>query len=327
MNRKFDIAFISAFHAPFIQEDIDFLKKHFEVRVRIGRGFFSFLKIFWLVLRSDIVFCWFASVYASVAVMIGRCVGVKSFIVIGGVDVAKDDEIGYGIWRKPWKARMVRYALRKADRVLAVDPSLKADAIRLAEYDGQNIIYTPTGYDCEFWKPAGVKVPLGLCVAVAADSVRVKIKGLDLFVKAAESLPDIKFILVGISSTVASSLHVPSNMMVHPVMERTRLLPFYQHAKVYCLPSRREGLSNALCEAMLCGCIPVATDVGGNRTAVGDTGILVPANEVSLLTDAIQRACMMEESAALKARARIVSLFPREKRNRDLLRVIQESIS
>ena len=326
MKRRPDIAFISTIHAPFIQEDVDFLRSHFEVRVRIGHGFFALVKIIWVVLRSDIVFCWFASVYASVAVMVARRFGVKSCIVIGGVDVAKDEKLHYGIWTSPWKARMVRYALQKANRVLAVDPSLKEEAARLAGYDGENISYLPTGYDCEFWKLAGVKVPLVLCVAGAPDGIRSKIKGLDLLVEASRSLPDVKFILVGVSSVVSSSLGGGSNVIIHPYMERRRLLPYYQHAKIYCQPSRREGLSNALCEAMLCGCIPVATEVGGNRTAIGDAGLLVPPDDVTALTDALRRAVLMDESAGLKARARVVALFPREKRNRELLRVIEETV-
>ncbi len=325
MKRKKDIAFISAFHAPFIEEDIDFLRNHFEVRVQIGHGVLALFKVVWAALRSDIIFCWFASVYASVAVVVGRWFGVKSFIVLGGVDVAQDKKLGYGIWTSPWKARLVGYALRNADRILAVDPALKEEAARLAGYGGGNISYLPTGYDCEFWKPAGVKVPLVLCVAAAADPIRADVKGLDILIETSKSLPETKFILVGVSTGVSSALGGGSNVIIHPHMDRGRLLPYYQHAKVYCQPSRREGLPNALCEAMLCGCVPVATDVGGNRTAVGDTGILVPPDDCAALTDAIRRACMMDESAGLKARARIVALFPREKRNRDLLRIIGET--
>jgi glycosyltransferase involved in cell wall biosynthesis len=219
---------------------------------------------------------------------------------------------------------MIRFALRHADAVLAVDPSLKDRATHLAGYDGGNIIYLPTGYDCEFWRPAGVKIPVVLYVATVDDEVRARVKGLDLILEAARRLPESRFILVGISSGMSKSANFPPNVVVHTAMPRPELLPFYQHAKVYCQPSRHEGLSNALCEAMLCGCIPVATDVGGNRTAVGDAGFLVDVEDENGLVESLRAGLQKGEAEAVKARARIVSLFPMEKRHRDLLRLVEE---
>jgi glycosyltransferase involved in cell wall biosynthesis len=49
-----------------------------------------------------------------------------------------------------------------------------------------------------------------------------------------------------------------------------------------------EGLSRVLFEAMACGTIPVATDIRGNREAVGsETGILVPQREPAALAAAV----------------------------------------
>jgi len=105
-------------------------------------------------------------------------------------------------------------------------------------------------------------------------------------------------------------------------MGRAELLRFYQRARIYCQPSRREGLSNALCEAMLCGCIPVATDVGGTAGAVGDTGFVVPSSDPVALADAVDAARSSSKDGA-KARERVRALFPKERRERRLKEVVR----
>src|SRR5208282_5506916 len=130
------------------------------------------------------------------------------------------------------------------------------------------------------------------------------------------------FIVVGVDPHVDLNLYPPLNMKFLPPIPRRELLPFYQEAKIYCQPSRREGLSNALCEAMLCECIPVATAVGGTSTAIATDGILVPPAQVDSLIDGLRRALQTKDSVGKRARLRIVSLFPDQKREAELLHVL-----
>jgi glycosyltransferase involved in cell wall biosynthesis len=293
------------------------------VRTQIGHGIGSVFKIIFNAFRSELVFGWFASVYSAIGVVAANITGTKSVIVIGGVDVAREPELGYGIWLSPWKAILLRYALRHADLVLAVDPCLRESAMRLAEYDGQNILYLPTGYNSSFWKPVGEKEPLVLTVAVVSDERRLKVKGIDLLMESARLLRDVPFVVIGVSPRIMSRLNPPENVRCYDAIERSELLPYYRRARVFCQPSRLEGLANTLCEAMACGCVPVATDVGGNRTAVGDAGMIVPSGDVQALSIALREALKLPDSAGAKARARIVSLFPKEKRENELLRLIR----
>jgi glycosyltransferase involved in cell wall biosynthesis len=78
---------------------------------------------------------------------------------------------------------------------------------------------------------------------------------------------------------------------------------------VFVLPSRTEGLSLALLEAMACGLAVVATDVGATREAAGDDGaLLVPPDRpealgaalAAALGDAARRGAL---GAAARARA------------------------
>ncbi len=318
---------ISAFHAPFIQDDIDALRKHVDLRCRIGHGLRSIFPIVTGVLRSDVVFCWFASVYAFLAVFTGRLFGVRSCVVVGGVDAAKDEKLGYGIWLSPWKSKLVRYVFRNASRILVVDQSLREEAKRLAEYDGANISLFPTGYRSSFWRPLGEKEPIVLTVAAARDEITVRRKGLDVLAEAARKLPGVTFVIVGTDEKILHGLRLPMNVRCQGWIPREQILPCYQRAKVYCQPSRREGLPNALCEAMLCGCIPVGCEVNGIPTAIGDAGFLVPPGDAEALTGAIRSALSAGENLSVKSRARIVSLFPAERRENGLAAIIGELVS
>ncbi len=323
MKRPLDILFVSTFQAPFIQDDLDILLKHYRVRPCVGKGAFHALKIIFEVLRTDIVFCWFASVYASIAVNVASMFGIKSVIVLGGVDIANDQRLGYGIWLSRWKSALVRNALRKANRVIVSDLSMKQKAIQLAMYSGGNIIYLPLGLDSEYWKPLGEKEPYILTVAAVAHHQRMLVKGIDGLIEAARRLPQYTFIVVGVEANVVFDYNPPANMTFKAAVPRKELLPYYSSAKVYCQPSVYEAFSLTLREAMLCECIPVASDVGGMPTAVSGVGLLVPPSNVDALVAALLKAMQMHPDAGAKARARIVALYPKEKRETELCRLLE----
>jgi len=72
---------------------------------------------------------------------------------------------------------------------------------------------------------------------------------------------------------------------------RPDVLPFYRLFDVVVLPSRREGLSQALLEAMALGLPVVASRAGGNPDLVthGDDGWLVPPRDSAAFAQALAR--------------------------------------
>ena len=80
------------------------------------------------------------------------------------------------------------------------------------------------------------------------------------------------------------------------------------------LPSRLEGMSNAILEAMASGLPVVATRVGGNAELVaeGATGFIAPASDPGALADAMARYLgdeALRRAHGAAARRRAVEVF------------------
>ncbi|MCH7632479.1 MAG: glycosyltransferase [Planctomycetes bacterium] len=78
---------------------------------------------------------------------------------------------------------------------------------------------------------------------------------------------------------------------VHLLGARSDVPGLLQTADLFVLPSRTEGLPNALLEAMAAACPIVTTDVPGCRDLItnGETGIVVPYGDVDALAESIEQ--------------------------------------
>ncbi len=314
------ILFTSSFTSTFILDDLTLLRRRFEVDHLLTRGVRSLPAMVRGVRSHDATYTWFASLYAVVAVALAQVFGKPSYIVVGGADVMRVGGVRYGPWHSPVKRLLVGWALRHATLVMPVAEALKDAALRLADSSGANMAVVPTGYDENLWVPAGPKERTILCLAGCESYERLLVKGIDILFAAAGSLPDERFILVGTEREMLDLLHtpIPPNVRIAPPVQRNALASFYQRSKVYVQPSRSEGLPNAVCEAMLSGCIPVGSDVGGMGLAIGATGFLVPPDRPECLVDALRSALNAPDELGLQARERICALFPVERRREAL---------
>jgi glycosyltransferase involved in cell wall biosynthesis len=312
------ILFTSTFRTSFIQQDVVLLEKLFPITVVTASGVMAIPRYILALKDASVTFSWFASVYSSVLVLFTKVLGIKSVIVLGGIDVADNRDLGYGIWNSRWRAPIIRYGIMHADAVIAVDMFLKREASRLARYGGGNISVVPTGYDADVWKPLGAKRPMVLMVASCPDAARIKIKGVDFFFDVARSLPDREFVVVGLTDAVAATVRIPANVRRCAFLPHDSLLALYREAKVYAQLSMREGLPNSLCEAMLCECIPVGTRNGGIPTAIGETGYLCEYGNIEDARRQIEAALLASPDRGRDARARIAEHFTVDRRRQAL---------
>ncbi len=313
------VLIVYPFEAPFIRRDIDILSAWFDVRELNCRSCWTngraaaglLVRMLRGMTWADAVFCWFADISAFSAVLFSQLLGRRSVVVVAGWDVAREPAIGYGQLLKPGYARMAAYVLNHADRILALDEGLKRDAVQNARARGGNIEVVPSGFDADTFRPGHAKEDIVVTVATGSTWSRARLKGLDTYVLSARELPDLQFVVIGIRGEALERLRAmapPNVRFVHHWIPDGELLRCFQRARVYCQLSMREGLPTALCEAMLCGCVPVGAAVQGVTTAIGDTGYYAPYGDPAATAQAIRQA--VDSGRGDLARERIMTLFP-----------------
>jgi glycosyltransferase involved in cell wall biosynthesis len=188
------------------------------------------------------------------------------------------------------------------DRVFAVSEEVRQHCVVVDRIKPTLVETVYNGIDVADWDMvvAPAKAPGAFVVATVGNIRRVK--GHDIFIKAAASVaaqfPRISFKIAGDVlepdyfvelQTLIRNLNLSERF--HFVGGVTDLREYLSTADIFVLPSRSEGFSNAIVEAMAASLPVVATDVGGNTEAVTDgvSGLIVPSEDPAALAAAITR--------------------------------------
>lgn len=292
--------------------------------------------------QADGLLGWFADYHLALPALWSRATGKPFGVVVGGYDANTVPSLRYGAAMSQWRAPLVRLVLGGASALFPVTPSVLCDENRFAEpptvlrtglcvtasrtLDKAQVV--PLGVSPEAWPSGPAERPASvLTVAVLNDERTVRVKGIDLLVAAARLLPDVRFDVVGFGSSFlpeAKRLLRPSpNMAFHAAQDRASLATWYAGASVYAQLSRVEaGLPMVLAEAMLCGCIPVGSRVGGIPLTIGEEGEIVDAPDTGEIVEAIRRALRSESEARSRARSQVATRFSLAQREQRLTQAI-----
>jgi glycosyltransferase involved in cell wall biosynthesis len=176
--------------------------------------------------------------------------------------------------------------------------------------------------------PGGERERVALTVG-AIDRGTLDQKGQRPFVEAARRLPDVKFVFVGKWLDEAADelrASAPDNVEFTGFLDDGGLHDWYRRAAAYVQVSRHEGFGMAVAEAMLAGCVPVVMDVTAMPEVVGHAGVLVSSQDPAEVADGIRRALDAGPEARARARERILTEFPLEKRRDGLYRVVDDAL-
>jgi glycosyltransferase involved in cell wall biosynthesis len=321
------IAFIYYNFSSFVRQDYKILSRHFHVEKVNYKKPLDVLRIAESIWRSNVSFTWFASGHSFLAVLLSKMMGKRSILVAGGYDVAFAPEISYGQYTLSWhKRKYADFALKNADLVLAVSEFTKAEVIARAKPKKVEVIYN--AIDIRKFRPAsgkeeGTREDLVMTVASGQKNV-IKLKGLDVFVEAAAHIPDVRFLILGLSNDDRETLkgiRSSNNIEFRGYVNQDELISYYQKAKIYCQLSYRESFGVALAEAMACGCVPVVTDRGALLEVVGDAGFIASYGDIVSTVFSIKNA--LSSSNGSRARARIEEKFSQRMRESRLLYAIK----
>lgn len=207
-----------------------------------------------------------------------------------------------GILRSSKHSIAYRLMANTPDAVFTVSEQVRRHCIDVDGIDPNRVQTIYSGLNLSDWneidRPAKNSANP---VVTTVGNIRC-VKGHDLFIRAAASIavqfPAVRFNIVG--DVLEQDYFIELQHLIHDLNLSDRLhftggvTNLREHLKdsdIFVLPSRSEGFSNAIIEAMASSLPVVATNVGGNAEAVteGVNGFLVPPEDPAALAACISR--------------------------------------
>ena len=350
MTDKLRLIYVTAFNSSFINKDKLLLEKYFNVIPLFFNPLpkwktpFSLanqlIKLIFKTNSVKCIVCQFAGFHTVLPVLIGKLFNRKVYIILLGAECHNFPKIQHGNFRKKILGIATSYSLRNAYKLLPIDYSLaewenKYDEtepllqgfINLASPCKTTFEVIPHGFDdIKFnYKPENkIKNTFITISSSVAPPVYYR-KGIDLILKVAPYFPECKFFILCKNDYLKID-ELPQNVILLDAVPYDKLGEKIAEFEYYLQVSIAEGLPNALCEAMLCGCIPIGSESFAIPHVIGETGYIVKKRELndfkSVLSLAINNTS--NEILAKNARNRIQELFPLNAREKRLIEVLME---
>jgi len=315
MLSKKRILYIYPSKSTFILRDIQILSDDYDVI----ENFFNvsnkkkvpieFIKQFFFLLRNirkvEGVFCHFAGYSSLLPAIFGKLFKKPCLIIVAGNDASKFPDFRYGNYTRKLLGKATSISLRLAKHILPVHESLyfqhydyyangsPAQGYSFFAPKTKHIPYTAVyyGYDTNLFKlPENSKRKRKsfLTIGNLSDPYSFKRKGYDLIIEVAKRHPDCQFTLVGWDGKM--KLDITPNVQLLPFMNQTEVIDTFSKNEYYFQLSIMEGFPNALAEAMLCGCIPIGSNVSGIPYIIKDTGYILKHHSVDELSQILIKA-------------------------------------
>lgn len=360
---KQKILFIKQFsaNAKFVTNDVNTLKEKYNVSLYNTytknniKIIFTLLKQFIYLLfntyKFKLVYIWFADYHSFFPVLLFKIFRKKSIICAGGYEATYIPEINCGVFTNDTIAKSIRrfavsFSLNNCSYILPVDDSLiynensyihSNQSVKKILKDGikhflpnikAKIRTVAPGYDSEVFKKRTniTKEKMILCAGLVPNDFEIKRKGFDYLIDAAKQMPDTKFVFIGFTNELIEQIEKLNikNLKLISTVSYDELIENYSSAKVFAQISLFEGFPSTLCEAMLCECIPVGSNVNGIPKIINSNGFIIKNRNLDEVLFALKKAIEAPEELGFKAREHIMKNFTLEKRKESIISIVSE---
>lgn len=190
---------------------------------------------------------------------------------------------------------LIRRVWRNAAAVIANSGGLKELALKTDRAAKIGIIYN--GVNIEDFAQRDNRENEHIVILTVARLI--KRKGIDDLIRAVPAIvkghQNIKVKIIGEGNMGAELKALAEKLKVSEYIEFLGYVPhneisnYYSTSDVFVLPSRNEGMSNTVLEAMASGLPVITTDTGGTRELIDGNGIIVPIEDSDVISEAVLR--------------------------------------
>ncbi len=257
--------------------------------------------------RPDVVLAFFGLPSGAVACLLNAFHGVPYVVSLRGGDVPGFRPYDFWLYHRI-AMPFLKVIWRRAALLVANSAGLRDLAQRFDS--SREIAVIPNGVDLTRYTVPDRNWSSPRILSVGRV---VHQKGLDLAVKALAGLQELdwKWHVAGDGPQLPSLRHAAEGSHIQDRCQflgwrsSEQLQAEYAASSLFLFPSRHEGMPNAMLEAMATGLPVIATRIAGNEELVvdGQTGILVPAEDVGALQEALRELLADGEKRARMGQA------------------------
>jgi glycosyltransferase involved in cell wall biosynthesis len=295
------------------------------------------LFLFTSVWKTDVLIVQFSGYHALLPTLFARLTGKKSIIISGGTDCVSFPGIGYGYFNKPilktftkWSYQLCHHILPKHESLWfcdyhydATEPSAQGIKAFIPKLKTPHTVIT-NGYDPEQWPLLNLERKKNSFITLSGAfeyPFQVQLKGIDLILEVAPHFPACTFTIAGVPSHIQLNIQ-SDNIAVLPPIPHHQLAALFNTYEYYMQLSMAEGFPNALCEAMLCGCTPIVSDVFSLREITGNEIKTLSTRNKEKLIELINNLLNETKRDTLHQRTLISERFPISNRKKQFEKLL-----